>query len=135
MKLKEEIPDISKLINLSDEDNKIEKFSESLEDVLKFADNIQNKILNGSEEDRQEIEKYLENVKTQVEKEKNKLFEMIGVSEDELQEFINNKENFSEEEWNAMQEVKSLVKDALGEKEKINKPTLRKRKKAAWIQS
>ncbi|NGX56152.1 MAG: hypothetical protein K1060chlam5_00387 [Candidatus Anoxychlamydiales bacterium] len=136
VKLKENIPDITGLLNIEDSDEKMEKFSETLEDVLKFSDNLQHKIVNGSEEDRKEIEKYLEKMKEKVEEEKNKLFKMIGISEEELMEFINNKENFSEEEWRSMQEVKDLVKDAMKDPSKENKPRPKsKRVKANWIQS
>lgn len=131
LKLKEEFFQIFDFLNPGDEEIKFEKFQETLEQTVKFSEKIKDKLINGTKEEKEELEAFLKEMQEKVESEKNKLFQKIGISENDLKAFINNKENFSEEEWNSMQEMKVYVEDTIDPAKK-NKV---KKMKTKWLQS
>ncbi len=137
VKLKEELPNFLDFFDQED-DVKVEKFEEAINEAMKFSEIMQDKAANGSEEEKKQIQEYLDDMRAKLEEEKNKLFEKIGISQEELKAFIENKDNFTEEEWQSMQQVKQYVKDQAEDALKVNNNTVkpkRRKAKANWIQS
>ncbi|NGX33996.1 MAG: hypothetical protein K1060chlam1_00341 [Candidatus Anoxychlamydiales bacterium] len=133
LKLQQEISSIFDFFDL-EEEAKLEKFQETLESAIKFSEKIKDRIANGTEEERKELQAFLNEMQEKIENEKNKVFEKIGVSEEDLQTFLNDQNNFTEEEWNSMQSMKDYLKQTIipsEEKPKIK----RKKSKTKWIQS
>ena len=116
------------------EDSKVEKFQENLEKLAMFSEKIKDRVANGSEKEREELQDFLSELQGKIETEKSKLFEKIGVSEEDLKAFLSDKKNFSDEEWSAMQEMKTYLKQNAMPQE-VTKKVKRRRSKTKWIQS
>ncbi len=133
LKLKQEFSNIFDFFDL-DEEARADKFQKTLEDTIRFSEKIKDRIANGTEEERKELQSFLNDMQEKIEEEKNNVFKKIGISEEELQGFINDKKNFSEEEWSSMQAMKTYLKETItpdAEKPKVK----RKKIKTKWIQS
>ena len=131
LELKDEFLDLFDFFN-QDEEIKIEKFKETLERTVEFSEKVKDVFINGTKEEKEQLQEFLSQMQEKIETQKNKMFEKMGVSEEELKEFITNQENFSESEWSSMQGVKDYVQETVGE----DKPQVRRKKsKTAWIQS
>ncbi|NGX48553.1 MAG: hypothetical protein K940chlam5_00141 [Candidatus Anoxychlamydiales bacterium] len=134
LKLKQEFPEIFDFFELDDE-ARVGKFEEILSQIARFSEKIQDRILNGTEEENGELQDFLKDMQEKVENEKAKVFEKVGVSEEQFKEFLNDKNNFSEEDWASMQEMKGYLKETvMPNVPKINK-IKRKKSKTKWIQS
>ena len=134
LKLKQEFPEIFDFFELDDE-ARVEKFEEILSQIARFSEKIQDRILNGTEEDNKDLQDFLKDMQEKVENEKAKVFEKVGVSEEQFKEFLNDKSNFSEEDWASMQEMKGYLKETIMPNvPKINK-IKRKKSRTKWIQS
>jgi len=134
LKLKKEFTELFSFFDLDDE-AKTKRFQEVLEETMRFSEKIKDRIANGSEEEREELKVFLDELQVKIEEEKNKMFQKIGISEDELKEFLNNRENFSDEEWRSMTEVKDYMKQSINPMEKKPKKIKTKKSKTKWIQS
>lgn len=134
LKLKDEFSELFDVFN-QDEDVKFEKFKDTLEETVKFSEKLKDTFLNGTEEEKQELQEFLEDMQSKIENEKNKLFQKMGISEEELKAFVTNKDNFSETEWNAMQEMKNYLQEVIDPSEKEPKRVKKHRSKTKWIQS
>ncbi|NGX32385.1 MAG: hypothetical protein K1060chlam4_00428, partial [Candidatus Anoxychlamydiales bacterium] len=118
-----------------DDEARVEKFEEILSQIARFSEKIQDRILNGTEEDNKDLQDFLKDMQEKVENEKAKVFEKVGVSEEQFKEFLNDKSNFSEEDWASMQEMKGYLKETIMPNvPKINK-IKRKKSRTKWIQS
>ncbi|NGX64020.1 MAG: hypothetical protein KR126chlam6_01444, partial [Candidatus Anoxychlamydiales bacterium] len=113
------------------EDSKVEKFQENLEKLAMFSEKIKDRVANGSEKEREELQDFLSELQGKIETEKSKLFEKIGVSEEDLKAFLSDKKNFSDEEWSAMQEMKTYLKQNAMPQE-VTKKVKRRRSKTKW---
>lgn len=132
LKFKEEFSEIVEFFNTGEEIN-LGKFKAALEEAIKFSEKLKDKIIHGTQEEKEELKDFLQEMQTKIEDEKNKLFQKIGISEEELKAYIGNKDNFSETEWSAMQEMKSYIKENV---ESItNEHKKAKKTKAKWLQS
>jgi len=134
LKLKQEFPEIFEFFELDDQ-ARIEKFQEILSQIARFSEKIQDRILNGTEEDNRELQDFLKDMQEKVEKEKSKVFEKVGISEEQFKEFLNDKNNFSEEDWASMQEMKSYLKETVMPTLPKTNKIKRKKSKTKWIQS
>lgn len=131
-KLKEDLSKFFDYFNLEPE-ARVEKFQEALQETVRFSEKIKDKIINGSEEEREELQEFLLEFQGQIEEEKNKLFEKIGISEEDLQKYLLDKNNFSEEEWQSMENVKDHITDTVFPEAKKTKKV--KTRSKNWIQS
>lgn len=129
--------DISKFFDYFDLDPeaRAEKFQETLHETVRFSEKIKDQIMNGSEEEREELQVFLDELQEKIEIEKNKLYEKIGISEKDLQAYLKDKNNFSEEEWQAMENMKDYITETTFPETKKPKKIKTGSKKAKWIQS
>jgi len=132
LNLKEEFSSLFDFFNQNDE-IKMEKFKETLEETVRFSEKLKDKLISGTKEEKEELHEFLQEMQTKIEEEKNKMFQKIGVSEEDLKTFLTNKDNFSESEWSAMQEMKNYIQET------IEQPAVKSKKikksKTKWIQS
>lgn len=134
LKLKQEFPEIFDFFELDDQE-RIEKFQEILSQIARFSEKIQDRILNGTKEETDELQEFLREIQDKVQEEKSKLFEKIGISEDDFKDFLNDKNNFSEEDWSSMQEMKGYLKDNVIPTAQKSKKVKKHKSKTKWIQS
>ena len=129
--------DISKFFDFFElePEARAEKFQETLEETVKFSEKIKDKIINGSEEEREELKAFLSELQEKIENEKGKLFEKIGISEGDLQDYLKDKNNFSEEDWHAMEQMKDYISETTFPDSKKTKKVKTSSKKTKWIQS
>ncbi|HRW57997.1 MAG TPA: hypothetical protein P5048_00065 [Chlamydiales bacterium] len=129
MSLKDELPDIMHYLDL-DSEEQMNQFQDAMQEVMKFTQIIQDKLQNGSDEDKEEVQEVLEDVKGKISKQMESLYEDLGITEDEVQNFVSNPDNFKPQDWNAMAEMQnSLDKVKKTSSKKINK------QKTDWIRS
>jgi len=134
LKLKQEFSELFEFFNVGEQPT-MKNFEAMLEKAFKFSQKLQDKLLNGTEEEKKELQEFMQEMQKKVEAEKEKLFEKIGITENDIKDFLSSKENFSDAEWNAIQEVKKTTqKEDSTEKEKASKINKFK-SKTKWIQS
>ena len=133
----------SEFFNMFEDVEKIdaEKIKATLESSMKFSQLLQDKMVSGTEEEKKELQEFLQEMQAKIEEEKKKIFEKIGMSENELISYLENKENFTDEQWRAMQDMKKELMETVmpggGEMlEKTQKVEKLKNKKlkTQWVQ-
>jgi hypothetical protein len=135
--LREEFVEILSFFNLEASEKK-ERFAEMLAKSLEFSEKMRDKLVNGTTEEKNEVEEILAEMKEHISLETNKICDAVGVSAEELPAYLSNPSNFSSDEW-------TTVRDTLQEAEMAGVPIARpspakkvkkiKSTKMNWIQS
>lgn len=137
--LREEFTEILNFFSL-DVNEKKKNFSEILSKSLQFSEKMQDKILHGTPEDREEVQVILEELKGKVNEETGKLCTQMGISEEDLASYVNNPNNYNAEDWQVVHDALQVTESremapALTNSRSKEKSKKRKATKANWIQS
>lgn len=105
-----DLEEIFSYFSLSAEE-KSEKFDSIINESMKLSEKIKDKLANGTDSEKKEMEQLLMRMAEKVQSETDRICQDIGVSKEELVAFAQNPDNFSKEEWEAIQEAQNYVKE------------------------
>lgn len=137
--LKEKYSEIIGFFELDSEEKKA-AFSEILAKSLQFSEEMKDKMLHGTDEERNEVEEILAEMRGKISEETSKICSEIGISEEELPSYLANPNNFSDAEWGVMQDsIAESEKVGITPAPKVQRAPAKAKKmrvtKSYWIQS
>ncbi|MEM8628977.1 MAG: hypothetical protein AAGF04_02750 [Chlamydiota bacterium] len=103
--MKEKIEKLEKLYQEMDELTP-ENMETLVAESLHAFEQILEKLQSGSDAEKEQAQKYADQLKTQLEKQAEEAVSALKISHEELEAFTNNRENFSDEEWEALSQAK-----------------------------
>jgi hypothetical protein len=106
--MKEEYKRLFDLFSMSREGKEVD-LNEVLRESLVFFDQIKETFKDGTEEDKKEMMKVMNEMYQKLMSETKFLAEKSGMSEEELYHYTENPNNFDPEQWKTMQETKKKM--------------------------